>query len=291
MQSGSVEITPGKVFNEQDGETVDLEKLNRMIRDAVLRVAEKSITAREIADNTITSDQLAGALSAQLGLPDGSVTLGKLAAGFVLPLAKGGSGVTTQSDGQDLYGIAANASQVVLTGTNSVYNNSSEVVEPEEGVRGDDEAFWLVKDDNGTEAVVSITPRKINSKVMFNCVVHVDTNNKDVGVGLKLQRSTDGGSSWTDLGLGDASGTRVRVTFTVGHAHSQRSVSAAHYTFIDEPGIAGEVQYRLLYTAHPGYYIYLNRDFNLDSLGDAGAAITAVYRCSSVLNVQELWIP
>lgn len=95
MQSGSVEITPGKVFNEQDGETVDLEKLNRMVQEAVLRVMEKSITAREIADNTITSDQLDVDLSAQLGVPDGAVTTGKLAAGFVLPVAKGGTGGTS----------------------------------------------------------------------------------------------------------------------------------------------------------------------------------------------------
>lgn len=92
MQSGSVEITPGKVFNEQDGETVDLEKLNRMVQEAVLRVMAKSITAREIADNAITSDQLDVNLSAQIGVPDGSVTPGKLAAGFVLAVAKGGTG-------------------------------------------------------------------------------------------------------------------------------------------------------------------------------------------------------
>lgn len=291
MQSGSVEITPGKVFNEQDGETVDLEKLNRMVQEAVLRIAENSVTAREIANNAITSDQLAVELSAQLGVPTGSVTLGKLAQGFVLPIAKGGTGVTTQALGQDLYGIPANVAQTLLTGTNMIYNHSSETVNPEEGVRGDDEAFWLVKDDNGTEAVVSITPRKVNSKVMFNCVVHVDTNSGNVGVGFKLQRSTDGGSSWDNLALGDASSTRVRVTFTVGHGDGNRNVSAANFSFIDEPGVDAEVQYRLLYTCHPSYRIYLNRDYNIDSDGDSGGVTTAEYRCSSVLNVQELWIP
>jgi len=76
-----------------------------------------------------------------------------------------------------------------------------------------------------------------------------------------------------------------------GHGYGQRNMNPAHLVFIDEPGVNAEVQYRLLYTCHPSYRIYLNREFSIDSDGDAGGVSTAEYRCSSVLNVQELWIP
>lgn len=291
MQSGSVEITPGKVFNEQDGETVDLEKLNRMVQEAVLRIAENAVTAREIKDGSITSDKLADQISAQLGVPNGSVTIGKLAAGFVLTLAKGGTGQTTLDACMDQFTHPANAVQVLLTGTNLVYNHSSETVDPAEGVRGADDAFWLVEDDNGTEAVVSITPRKVNSKVKFECVMHCDNNSSNVATAFKLQRSTDGGSSWDDLGLGDASSTRVRISFIAPRGLENRSLGVANYSYIDTPGVDTEVQYRLLYSCVGGNKIVLNRDWGIDDSGDAGGVTSPEYRCSSVLNVQELWIP
>lgn len=79
MSSGNIKITPGFLFNETEGELLTYEKLNRILGDAVLRVAASAITAREIADGTITADKLAENIAAQFGVGDGAVTTAKLA--------------------------------------------------------------------------------------------------------------------------------------------------------------------------------------------------------------------
>jgi len=182
--------------------------------------------------------------------------------------------------------VARNIAQQTLTGTNSVYNHSSEAVSPVEGTKGDDEAFWLVTDDNGDSLDVSLSIAT-DSKVAVQVYTHTDTNEGNVGVAFKLQRSTNGGTSWSDLALGDASSTRVRCTYFVGNAIYQRSVQSGAYTYIDTPS-AASVRYRVVYTCHPFYYLYLNRDYGLDSNGDAGVVSTAEYRCSSNIIIEEL---
>lgn len=75
--SGEISITPGYIFNE-DGELVTLDKLNKLIQDAVARLLAGSVTARELADGSINADKLDTNLNAQLGVQDGSVTTNKL---------------------------------------------------------------------------------------------------------------------------------------------------------------------------------------------------------------------
>jgi hypothetical protein len=80
MSSGAVDITPGYLFNEDDsGETLTYAKLNKMPAEAILRIQAGAVTARELADGSITADKLDAAIEAQLGLADGSVTSSKLA--------------------------------------------------------------------------------------------------------------------------------------------------------------------------------------------------------------------
>jgi hypothetical protein len=61
------------------------------------------------------------------------------------------------------------------------------------------------------------------------------------------------------------------------------------YQIIDTPTFSGLVNYRFTCTVHPDYWLYLNRDYNLDSDGDAGPDGLAEYRCSSTFIAKEIF--
>jgi hypothetical protein len=75
MASGEIEITPGRVF--APNELITPPKLNDLGLP-VARVKSAAITARELADGSISSDKLDVTLEAQLGVADGSVTTSKI---------------------------------------------------------------------------------------------------------------------------------------------------------------------------------------------------------------------
>ena len=75
MASGEIDITPGRVLSAE--ELVDNSKLNDLGLP-IARVKAAAVTAREIADGSITSDKLDVDLEAQIGLADGSVTTAKI---------------------------------------------------------------------------------------------------------------------------------------------------------------------------------------------------------------------
>jgi len=74
--SGGTSITPGHTWTSV--ETVTAARLNKMVRDAIVQVSAGAITARELADGSISADKLAVELEAQLGVADGSVTTAKI---------------------------------------------------------------------------------------------------------------------------------------------------------------------------------------------------------------------
>jgi hypothetical protein len=85
--SGEIDITTGYTF--ANNETITLVKLNQLVTAMVLRIAAGAVGTREIADGVITADKLDAVISAQLGLPDGVITLAKLAAGVLENSAAG----------------------------------------------------------------------------------------------------------------------------------------------------------------------------------------------------------
>jgi hypothetical protein len=78
--SGEIDATPGITLSE--GEPVTAAKLNSLGLPA-LRVAELSVTSRELADGIITSEKLDPNLEAQLGVEDNSVGTNAFANGAV----------------------------------------------------------------------------------------------------------------------------------------------------------------------------------------------------------------
>jgi hypothetical protein len=75
MASGEIEITPGRVLNPT--ELITPQKLNDL-GVPIARVKQAAITARELADGSISSDKLDVNLEAQIGVADGSVTTSKI---------------------------------------------------------------------------------------------------------------------------------------------------------------------------------------------------------------------
>jgi len=75
MASGEIEITPGRVLGALELITPD--KLNDL-GVPIARVKQAAITARELADGSISSDKLDVNLEAQIGVADGSVTTTKI---------------------------------------------------------------------------------------------------------------------------------------------------------------------------------------------------------------------
>lgn len=76
--SGEIQIIPGHVFNEANGEKIELANLNKLVGDLIATIAASAVTARELADGSITSDKLDANIQAQLGIPDGSITTAKI---------------------------------------------------------------------------------------------------------------------------------------------------------------------------------------------------------------------
>jgi hypothetical protein len=181
-----------------------------------------------------------------------------------------------------------NFEQIMLTGTEVVQNHSNNVPGPVVGTAGNGDAFWAVIDDNAQE-MISTSAFTITSgnKVRISVRMHTDTNSGNTAVAGILQRSVNAGVDWTSLGLGDASSTRVQVTFVSIHGHGHRGMGPVHLDYIDTPGDTDPL-YRVIWTVHPNNYMYLNRDYNLDSEGDSGGASTAEYRCSSTMIVEEI---
>jgi len=314
-------LSKGQTF--ADGDDVTHTKLNNLVDAATfvsgssgttddsslevngsgrLQIKDSGVTTSKLGASAVTTAKIANSTGASDGvtlakiqhLSDmtviGNVSGGSLAPGEVSLLDEddmaSDSAISLATQQSIKAYVARNIAQQTLTGTNSVYNHASESVDPVEGTRGDDEAFWLVSDDNGDSLDVSLSIAT-TSKVAIQVHTHTDTNNANVGVAFKLQRSTNGGSSWSDLALGDSSSTRVRCTYFVGHGGSERSVVSGSYTYIDTPS-AASVRYRVIYTCHPSFFLYLNRDMNIDFDGDAGVVSTAEYRCSSNIIIEEL---
>lgn len=85
--SGEVDLTAG--YTCLDGEKITATKLNQLVTAIVLRIAAGAVGNRELAAGSISSDKLDADISAQLALPDGIITLAKLADGVLEDSATG----------------------------------------------------------------------------------------------------------------------------------------------------------------------------------------------------------
>jgi len=245
--------------------------------------ADLSVTTGKVEDDAITLAKLEDGTQGDIlyyGASGAPARLGFGTSGQVLKTQGTGANPVWST-------LAAPAfAQAMLTGTQDVYNHSSYSVDPVEGAVGDDEAFWLVEDDNSDSMDLSLTVAS-GSKVKLTVDLETDTNNGTVAVAARVQRTVDSGTTWTDLPTGDAASTRVRVAFTNHHGTDHRNNGRSTWHYIDSPA-STSVRYRVIYTCHPDYHLYLNREYSLDNDGDSGGVTTAEYRSTSYFLAEEI---
>jgi len=85
--SGEVQIATPRTL--QDGQTITYDDLVEILEGMTATILAGAITERELADGSISADKLDAAVASQLGVPDGSITLAKLAAGILTADAAG----------------------------------------------------------------------------------------------------------------------------------------------------------------------------------------------------------
>jgi len=101
---------------------------------------------------------------------------------------------------------------------------------------------------------VSITPQSTSSKILVLWNIFIGSSGDNV-TGLKLQRGT------TDILLGDASSTRVRVTQAQGSKYDndlwQSDIQSGQY--IDSPSTTSATTYKFVWCSNGTATSYINR--------------------------------
>jgi len=298
----AAKIADGAVSNSEvsSSAAISFSKLESLSTGSI--IVGNSGSATGVAMSGDATIDAAGAVTVT-GISDNAITLAKLedgtqgdilyygASGAPARLGFGTSGQVLKTQGTGANPVWSTLAvpafaQAMLTGTQEVYNHSSHSVDPVEGAVGDDEAFWLVEDDNSDSMDLSLTVAS-GSKVKLTVDLETDTNNGTVAVAARVQRTVDSGTTWTDLPTGDAASTRVRVAFTNHHGADHRNNGRSTWHYIDSPA-STSVRYRVIYTVHPNYHLYLNREYSLDNDGDSGGVSTAEYRSTSYFLAEEI---
>lgn len=248
MASGEVDITPGYQFSAD--ERLTIAKLNLLVAGLLLRIKEGSITTRELADGSISSDKLAVDLAAQLALADGAVTTAKLAAtavtsakiaddavtaGKAAPdMIHGQTPITVGKAGSELLVWDVDTSDLRLLTIGNLHPSGSIVqsVYFEEGTNANiptaipyDDSIPQVTEGNQI-AAATITPKYADSKIMVHFSGVADTNPDDnVTVALFRDGAADAKAaasvrtqadpSQIVLNFRDAPGTTDEVTYTI----------------------------------------------------------------------------
>lgn len=129
---------------------------------------------------------------------------------------------------------------------------------------------------------VTITPRKTSSKILIIASVVSGAQVRDAR--YRLMRDS------TAIAIGDAAGSRERVTFQGGSNHDASSDTYVSRSvgshFIDSPGTTSATTYKVqISTTNAAWTAYVNRSRN-DT--DTTASDTQGHRCISSITVMEV---
>ena len=256
--SGEVKIKPGRrLVNEAVTEA----KVNEVFSGMVATVRPGSVGARELADGAVTAAKLSDAVQQEISLPDGSIDTDKLADGCLSADAAGRAKMANDYVTADqLAALAVTAGKIAngaVTAANmaagiDLQSLQNEQADTDGAASADVTTTW-------TEVMsVAITPSSIASKVLvlLSAVIHAEgppkqtTPYNEAVAGYKITRKIGAGAE-ADLVVGDAAGSRVRVTAAVksnvssGLSAASVSGGPAGFAHVDSPGTVSAVTYKL----------------------------------------------
>jgi hypothetical protein len=193
---------------------------------------------------TISGDGTITGLSAG-GLPDGTVTAADLAAGAAR--ANFGAGAVLQ----------------VVSGFTDNYLTSTA-----------QDTSWVTL----TGLTASITPSSASSKILIMC--HIGKLSNASGSTLDDDRQMNvllSKVGITDLGIGKAFGSRMRVTTGVNdgpHHVAGRGGTGCAFQYLDSPATTSSITYQVYASGHSGELWAWNRAAETTDSGDAPQATT-----------------
>jgi hypothetical protein len=246
--SGEIRLVAGQRLAE--GDAVSLAVVNAMFSGMTGRVVPGSVGARELADGCITAAKLSDAVATELSVPDGSITTIKLADGC---LSADDAGRAKMEDGfvtaDQLAADAVETAKLADGAVTAGKLGGGINLQPLDNEQADHDAAQNSAVGTTLTAVmnVSITPSATGSRVL----VLVSAMLYGAGVGAVFYKVTRqiGAGAESDLLVGDAAGSRTRVTGG-GNVYVYNGANlvggcSVNFPILDSPATVSAVTYRL----------------------------------------------
>jgi len=266
--SGEIELTLDQLLDEINGESLTLARINQLLQGITVRVSADAVTAREIADGSIGADKLESDISAQIGIPNNSISTAKLVdrsvTGAKIALDGvaaeninsdvAGDGLSQAGDGSlDVYvdGISLELSggkvQVKDDGVTTARILDAAVAAPKLATDAKPQLLQAVKTAATTPSMSgwtdiadlsqAITPHSASNKVRVDVVMNIGASAGAYG-GIRVMRDA------AAIGVGDAAGSRTQVgaAFTIASVNHPQTLS---FSFLDSPATGSAVTYKV----------------------------------------------
>jgi hypothetical protein len=246
-------LSKGQTF--ATGDQVTALKLNDLVDDATFVAGAVDNASTQLSSGAIIVKD-GGVTTAKLN--DGAVTTAKIADSNVTTAKIADSNVTfaklTDVIDDDTMATATDTtlatSESIKAYVDKLKPNVVQAIKTDTFEESNPNNAWIDIPDLS----VSITPKFSNSKMFVQAMVSSSTNNGNFGVYFKLVRDT------TDIGIGDAEGSRTRCSFTGGYSGTYSAASNG-IDFLDTPSlVAGTpVTYKVQCTGEGTNDVYINR--------------------------------
>ena len=208
-------------------------------------LAVDSVVTTKITNSSITTDKIADLNVTTIKIADDAVTSDKIAFGAIIPNLPSNFPIQIRS-------ATKTDTQIIDT----------------------DASSWV--DIAGLSLTLTRAIASASGKIRVQAVIQTSSDNDSHGVAVRIQRNG------TQIGVGDASAGRRRVTSNSGYAGGWSNVPDV-VDFIDEsPGSNASVTYKIQARIYSPVLGYINRSYN--DTGDADYG----YRTISTMTLTEL---
>ena len=208
-----------------------------------MKVATSGITSNELAVDAVTTNSISASSVTTAKIADLNVTTGKIT----------DSAVTT-----------AKIADLAVTAAKIAHSNFP--IQIVQAVKADIQTIAGTVSDFNDITGLSLTLTRVNpsasGKVRIQATVSASSSDSNHGLMLRIMRDS------TAIGLGDASGSRIRASSTAGYASVYGNGSTV-IDFIDSsPGSSATVTYKIQGKMYSTASAYINRSVSDPNVGD-----------------------